>query len=89
MPAKKTEFIRGIAGRGYGIIRRMGPSDAIFLIVTVVGVALFTWRTIDGTPYNPVLVLALRGTFLAFTVWYVLIGVRRRQLLSYFSEAIE
>lgn len=89
MPAKKTEFIRGIAGRGYGIIRRMGPSDAIFLIVTVVGVALFTWRTIDGTPYNPVPVLALRGTFLAFTVWYVLIGVRRRQLLSYFSEAIE
>jgi diguanylate cyclase (GGDEF)-like protein/PAS domain S-box-containing protein len=84
-----AKISRKVLARDLMLIRRMGVSDIVFLMATLLGLGLFTWYAISGTPGKTPVTFALCGAFLAFAAWYLLVGLRRKQLLGYFREAIE
>jgi len=80
---------RRVLARDATLVRRMGTSDVAFLLITVAGLLLFGWLAVTETPFNGTATLGLVGGFLSCAAWYLLVGLRRKQLLSYFREAIE
>ena len=84
-----AKFGRKALARDLMLVRRMGLSDIVFLAVTLLGLGIFSWNAINGAPKNTPVSFALSGAFLAFAAWYLLVSLRRKQLLGYFREAIE
>lgn len=89
MPANSQSSMRPTTSRTRAQIGRAGWSDLVFVTVTIVAAVAFSYRTVAGFPLDSVVSIFLRGAYIIFALWYVLVGLRRRRLLALFGEAIE
>ncbi len=89
MPAKRMHLARQCLARACLVIRRMGPSDGIFLFATIAVVVIMGLRVAGIVPIIEPVAFTIRTGYLALTLWYVFVGARRRRLLGYFREALE